>query len=304
MTDTGIAYFNGNFIPESRATVPILSHSFGRGSAIFEVLSFHEIPGGRALFRLDEHIHRFFRSAELLEMTVPLTKKEIAHAVRQTVQKNSLAAGFIKIIGYYPQISYEVLPPQESLDVAIFAFNGSVNPSKAGTPAPGGFSACLSRWRKLDPETVPVEAKVAANYLNGMVARREALKRGFDYVIMLDTEGGIAEGATESVFFVKDGVLLTPSLGPVLASITRLSLLQAATVEGIETREEPLSSGILTDADEIFLGGTLYRVRPIGKIEGRVIEGTPGPLTRHLANLMDRITAGQDDRFADWLFPL
>lgn len=92
----------------------------------------------------------------------------------------------------------------------------------------------ISRWRKLDPHTVPIEAKAAANYLNGMVARSDARRRGFDFALMCDTEGYIAEGAAESIFLVQGGTLLTPALGSVLDGITRRSLLEVARTERID----------------------------------------------------------------------
>ena len=79
-------------------------------------------------------------------------------------------------------------------------------------------SVCVSKWRKLDPQTVPVEAKASANYLNGMVARQEAAKRGFDYAVLLDTQGYVAEGSTESIFLVQDGRLVTPITGTIINS--------------------------------------------------------------------------------------
>ena len=78
------------------------------------------------------------------------------------------------------------------------------------------MTACVSRWRRLDPQTVPIEAKVAANYVNGMVARMESREKGFDYAILLDTQGFIAEGGTESLFLVRKGRLMTSALGTVL----------------------------------------------------------------------------------------
>jgi len=304
MENKPLVYLNGDFIPWEQATVHIMSHSVGRGSAIFEVLSFHETVTGPAVFRLDKHVTRFFRSAELLEMDLPLTEGELYEAVRDTVRRTGLVEGFIKIIGFYPQISFEILPPSEPLSVVIFAFDPNRNPTQANARIAEGSSACISQWHKLDPCSVPIEAKVAANYLNGMMARLEARSRGFDYAVLLDSKGYVAEGGTESVLLVKNGTIFTPALGTVLDSITRKSLLQAARANGIETVEEMITPEFLHDADEIFLGGTLYRVRPISRLEDRIIEGTPGPVTRRVSAMMETIARGRDERFREWLFPV
>jgi branched-chain amino acid aminotransferase len=165
-------------------------------------------------------------------------------------------------------------------------------------------TACVSRWRRLDPETIPVEAKVAANYINGMMARMESQKRGFDYAIQLDTQGFLAEGGTESLFLVRDGALLTPSLGTVLQSITRKSLLEVAEVMGIKTVTGRLSQRLLDEADEIFFSSTSNKLLPVRQVETRILKATPGPTTRGLSSRMETITTARDERFKKWLFPV
>jgi branched-chain amino acid aminotransferase len=304
MLSNRIVFLNGNYVAWDQAKVHIMCHSFGRGSAVFEVLSLHDTDAGTVIFRLDEHINRLFRTTELLDMELPLSKKDFVEVVTNTVKQNTIRHGFIKIIGYYPQISFEILPPQKMLDIAVFIIDPAEDPVDPDDSFERGTTACLSSWVKLDPRTVPVEAKVAANYLNGMVARKEAEKRGFDYAIMLDTRGFIAEGGTESIFLVNNGKLLTPMVGTVLDSITRKSVLQVATGEGITTREDHLRPELLYEADEIFFSGTPNKVLPVCQIEDHSVAGTPGPLTRKLSDVMKDIVSGRDSRFRDWLFPI
>lgn len=299
-----IVYFDGDYVAWNQATVHIMCHSIGRGSAIFEVLGLHNTETGPAVFRLHDHLTRLFRTAELLDMELPLSKEKLIEAVTTTVRKNSLNEGFIKIIGYYPQISFDILPPQKKLDIAIFIIDPARDLATVDISPHQGSTACISRWAKLDPKTVPVAAKVAANYLNGMMARQEAAGRGFDYAIMLDTGGFIAEGGTESVFLVKEGRIMTSSLGTVLDSITRRSILQVSEAYGIESMEGQLSPQLLYEADEIFLSGTPAKALPVRQIEDRVIADTPGLVTREIDFLMERIVAGRDDRFRHWLYPV
>ncbi len=304
MLDERVVFRNGEFVAWNEVTVHIMSHSFGRGSAIFEVLSFHEIPTGRVVFRLDKHIQRLFRSARLLHMELPMSEDALHQAVLDTVARNGLRQGFIKIFAYYPQIAAKILPPQSRSDLSILVFDPDQDMGIPKTPFEQGTTACISSWRKLDPQTVPVEAKVAANYLNGMVARLEASERGFEYVFMLDAEGFIAEGSTEAVFLVKNGALMTPLLGSVLRSITRESILEAAGEIGLEISERRLHSDRLNEADEIFFSSTGMRVQPVRRIEERVLELAPGPLTRKVANFLNKIVAGREERFKHWLFPV
>ena len=304
MLEDRLVYLNGDFYPWCEANVHIMCHSFGRGSAIFEVMSVHETDSGAAIFRLDEHISRFFYTAELLGMECPLSYDAFLEVVRGTVRENRLRQGAIKVIGFYPQISFEILPPEKMLDIAVFAIDPLRDMVQRSIPFEKVTTACISSWRKLDPKTVPVEAKAAANYLNGMVARGEARERGFDHAVMLDTQGFVAEGGTESIFIVKERMLLTPATGTILRSITRKSLLEMTGVLDIESAEIRLFPEDLFQASEIFFSGTPLKVLPVRKMETRVFDEVPGPITRQLSLLMEDIVTGRDERFKEWLFPV
>ncbi|MBW1774948.1 MAG: branched-chain-amino-acid transaminase [Deltaproteobacteria bacterium] len=304
MLEDRIVYVNGEYVPWNQATIHLMSHSVGRGSAIYEVMSLHHTADGPAIFRLDAHAERFFKTAELLHMQLPLSPREFQDAVMETVRRNGLKEGLIKTIAFYSQLSWGVVPADTTLGLSLFALNPKEELGGLTFPSDEGATLAISKWRKLDPETVPVEAKVAAHYINGMMARKEAADRGFEFTLLLDTQGFLAEGSTESIFLVKDGTLMTPSLGTILDSITRKSVLEAAPALGLEIREERIPPETLYEAEEIFLSGTPMKVLPVKKVEDRVIEGTPGPVTRTLASLLKDIVAGKDERFKEWLFPI
>jgi branched-chain amino acid aminotransferase len=297
-----IVYLNGEYVPWENATVHIMSHSFGRGSAIFEVISLHATDSGPAIFRLQAHIERLFKSAELLDMELPLTREDLCEAVAGTVKHNKLQKGFIKMICFYPEFSFEILPAQKQLTVSVFALDPEQDLGEIGFPFEEGTTVYVSNWRKLDPRTVPIEAKASANYLNGMVARLEAKKNGFENAVMLDTQGYLAEGGTESAFMAKDNKLMTPATGTVLKSITRMSILEAAKSAGIECIEGQLKPELLYEAEEIFLSCTPFKVLPVRQLNDRKLENVPGPLTRKIGKLLDDITAGNNDDFKDWLY--
>jgi len=291
---------NGKMIPWEKATVHLMSHSLTRGSAIFEVLAVYSTPRGPAAFRLPEHVDRLFRSAELLGMQLVQSKKEILRAVVKTVKANRIREGFVKIVGYYSEETFYVSVSDPRLDLSIFAIPAEGVRKHASST----ISVCLSRWRKLHPETVPVEAKVAANYLNGMLARQDAQRRGFDLGVMLDSHGFLAESSVESVFIVKDGVLLTPPLGLILSSISRRSILEAAPAAGIKVVERPIHRQEVLEADELFTSSTTSRVTPASRIEDRVLRKAPGPVSRKLLTLMNAVCSGRKDRFKHWLYPI
>jgi branched-chain amino acid aminotransferase len=300
MVNDSKVWLNGELIPWRDATVPLLSHGFSRASAIFDVFGIHVGPDGPMAFRLDEHLKRLMKSAELLEMELAYTTEEIVEAVKAIVKANNLGRGIVKILAYWGEESLVELVLESKLDVAIFAIPESED-LMLDVAKP--ISACISKWRKIHPETVPVGAKACSNYLNGYLARKDAKRRGFDIGILLSTDGFLAEGSTESIFIVKDGILKTPPLGRVLSSITRMSVLQAVPVIGVPVKEGPIPADELLAADELFTTHTGVKVEPINRLESRQFE-TPGPVTRRVMELMEGIIQFKDDHFMDWFQPL
>ena len=300
MNNDSKVWLNGNLIPWSEATVPLLSHGFSRGSAFFEVFGVHVGPEGPMALRMNQHLKRLMKSAKLLEMELAYSTEEIVTAVKTTVAANNLGRGLIKILAYWGEEAIINLVLDSKLDLAVFAIPQS---DELKLDQAASVSACVSKWRKIHPATVPVAAKACSNYLNGYLVRKDANNRGFDIGIALDTDGFLAEGSIESVFIVKDGILKTPPLGRILSSITRMSILEAVASIGIPAREGPISAEELSEADEIFTCHTGIKVEPIARLEDREFE-TPGPVTLQVMQLMNDIIEFKDERFMDWFQPL
>lgn len=296
MNNKNKVWFNGKMIPWHEATVPLLSHGFSRGSAIFEVFGIHESPDGPVAFRMDEHLKRLMKSASLLGMEMAYSTNEISEAVAEIVKTNDLGRGLIKMLAYWGEEAIIDLVLESKLDLAIFAIPAS---EELGMDKTQPITACLSKWRKIHPETVPVAAKASSNYLNGYLARRDAFNRGFEVGLMLGTDGFLAEGSIESVFLVKDGILKTPPLGRVLSSITRLSIIKVAPMIGIPISEEPILQEELFTADEIFTSHSGVKVSPVARFEDRILPA-PGPITKQVIGQMNNIINFSDDRFNDW----
>ncbi|MEJ5358858.1 MAG: aminotransferase class IV [Desulfobacterales bacterium] len=294
-------YRNGGFIGWEEATVHLMSHSVARGATIFEVIRFEETARGPAVFRLRDHIARFENSARLLSLPLAQDRDTLCRAVAEAVSENGLPRGIVKLVGYHAAPKLDVLPPAEPLEVAVFVLDPTEDLGLAPPSFEAGVTAVIAGTRKLDPRTVPVAAKAAANYLNGMVAALEARRRGADLALLLDPEGFLAEGATESLFLVQGGGLRTPPLGGVLDSITRRSLLAVARHLGIEAREERLPPEALLSAEEVFFACTPFPVIPVRRIEDRDLPGTPGPVARRLRRALEEIASGREPAFAPWL---
>jgi len=295
-------YVNGRLVKWEDATVHLMSHSFCRGSGIFEVMSLHKTEKGRAVFRLDAHLDRLERTADLLGMDLPMDREGFTEAIFHTVRANNVENGYVKLICYYGKVAVHVMPNQEKMDTCIAVIDPETDMEDEKAHADQPLTIALCKIRKLHPETIPIEAKAAANYLNGMLSRTEAARKGADVGIMLDTQGFLAEGSTESIFIVKDGILYTPAAGTVLKSISRKSILEIAPVLGIEMVEKRLSPEILFEADEIFLSSTGGRAQPVRKVDDHVLPEAPGPVCQRLMEAFEDIAMDRDSRFSHWLF--
>ncbi len=292
---------NGEMVPWKDVTVPILSHGLSRGSALFEVFGIHPGPDGPLAFRMDRHLDRLFNSMNVLGMTPGATREQIQEGVIQAVKANNVQRGLIKLMAYWGEEAVIALVLESKLDIAICAIP-EFEALSLDQARP--IDVCFTKWRKIRADMLPSEAKACANYLSGMLARKDAMSRGYDLGILLTADGLVAEGSIESVFMVKDNVLQTPPLGNILSSITRMSILEAAQVYGIDVKETPIAPEQLQHADELFTCHSGIKVLPVKRIEDRNLDPVPGPITAKAMDMMNRICTLQDDRFKHWFQPV
>ncbi len=294
-------WLNGQMIPWKSATVPILSHGFSRGSAIFEVFGIHPGTEGAYAYRMDKHLDRLFHSADLLGMELGSSREAIEDGVKKTVRENKISRGLVKLVAYWGEEAIINLVLDSKLDVAIFTVPANED---LALDQPDPIDVCISKWRKIRSDMIPGEAKACANYLNGYLARKDAVNRGYTLGILLDSEGYVAEGSIESVFMVKDGTLITTPTGNILRSISRMSILEAAPKYGIPVSEERYSPERLLEADEIFTSHTGIKVLPVKRIEDRELSPSPGPVTKQMMNMMQSICSLSDPNFKHWFHPM
>ena len=287
-------WIDGEFVDWDGATVHVLSHSLQRGSTVFESLSCKDTSKGPAIFRLDAHMDRFLESARLTRMSIPFSPGQLIDATKETVRRNGLSPCCIRPLAYYVGEELEVVPKQSTVQVIIAV--------ASPLEVPDTLRAKISSFRKLHPDTVPVAAKVAGNYLCAMLAKREALEDGFDEAILLDCAGNVAEGPTDSLFVVKDGVVRTAPLGTVLAGITRDSVMRIARDMGYNVEEVPMSAAELYDADEVFVTGTGIGAVPVVQVDDREIGGgQPGKVSQALRQAYSDVATGRNPKYDAWL---
>jgi branched-chain amino acid aminotransferase len=298
------AWMNGAFVDWNQTDVPLLSHSFSRGAAVFEVI---DIPGthdGPAFFGMQGHIERFYNSARLIDMDLPIAKTELAAALVAAAKENDVKKGACKFFAHYGDIELKPVPASPRVDVVIFCLDYDIfNVKQADLSAP--VTAGIAALRKLHPDTVPVHAKVTGNYVNPFLAKVAVMKRGFEDVIMLDTRGFVAEGATANTFFVTNGRVLTPRLDNALPGITRSAVLEVFADMAVPVEERDILPEEIQDCDEAFFTGSLIRIKPIRSIEGKgMADGCPGPVTARLIDRMAEVYSGRNETFAGLLTPI
>ncbi|MDE1865665.1 MAG: branched-chain amino acid transaminase [Candidatus Micrarchaeota archaeon] len=294
------SWLDGKFIGSSEAAVPILTHSLQYASSIFEGIRAYKAERGTAIFRLQDHMRRFLRSAKIYDLDLGRSDKELCDAAAQLVRKNGLESCYIRPFAFYNdhQIGLSPLGKKVSTFIAAVPFGAYFGSGKEK-----GISCKVSSWKRINSSILPPEAKASGNYTNSIIANLEAKKSGADEAIMLSGNGHVAEGSGENIFIVKDGILLTPSReADILPGITRDSILKLAQNSGLETVERQIHREELYSADEVFFTGTASEVTPVTSVDFKKVgPGKPGPITRMLEEKYSAVVSGTDHEFEGWL---
>ena len=301
MKETGKIWMNGKLIPFKDAKVHVLTHALHYSTAVFEGIRCYNTPNGSAIFRLPEHVDRFFNSAKLYGMKIRYSKKQISNAIIKTVKTSGLKECYIRPLAYYGYGTMGLTPTLNKVDVSIACWKWKMGESKAGKFS--GAKCKISKWIRIDSKSQPMQSKSAANYSNAALARVEALKNGYDEAIMLNNKGNVAEGSAENIFVVKNGIIKTPPLdADILNGITRDSVIQLIKKEHMKLVEKNITVNELLKADEVFMTGTAAEVKSVTKIDKNSIgNGGIGEITKELQKSFMNIVMGKDKRFVRWL---
>ena len=301
MKETGKIWMNGKLIPFKNAKVHVLTHALHYSTAVFEGIRCYNTTNGSAIFRLPEHVDRFFNSAKMYGMKMRYSKKQISNAIIKTVKASGLKECYIRPLAYYGYGTMGLTPTLNKVDVSIACWKWKMGESKAGKFS--GAKCKISKWIRIDSKSQPMQSKSAANYSNAALARVEALKNGYDEAIMLNNKGNVAEGSAENIFVVKNGIIKTPPLdADILNGITRNSVIQLIKKEHMKLVEKNITVNELLKADEVFMTGTAAEVKSVTKIDKNSIgNGGVGEITKELQKSFMNIVMGKDKRFVRWL---
>lgn len=298
-TPTDTIWFNGALVPWGDAKVHVLAHGLHYGTGVFEGLRSYQTAEGTAVFRLDAHLERFFRSAEMYELPIPYSAAELAAATLEVVHQNRLQDGYIRPIAFFDAATLSVWTHECPVTVAIAGFPMG----KYLAQAEQGVRVTISPIRRFDSTAIPTTGKACGQYVNSVRAVQDAQRRGFDEAILLNHRGEVAEGSGENIFVVRRGEVITNDAEDgILMGVTRASLLQLSRDLGLPTRVGRITVDDLRTADELFFCGTAVEVTPIREIDGLVIgNGKPGPLTRRIQDTFDEAKRGKLAQYRQWL---
>jgi len=301
MKETGKIWMNGKLVPFKNAKVHVLTHALHYSTSIFEGIRCYDTPEGSAIFRLPEHVDRFFNSAKMYSMKMPYSNKKINDGIIKTVKANKLKQCYIRPLAYYGYGTMGLTPTNNKVDVSISCWEWKMGESKAGKYS--GAKCKISKWIRIDSKSQPMQAKSAANYSNAALARMEALNAGYDEAIMLNNKGHVAEGSAENIFVVKNGKITTPPLdADILDGITRDSAIKLLKSKKNKVMEKNLKINDLLKADEIFMTGTAAEVKSVTRVnKTKIGNGKIGEFTKELQELFMDTVMGENKKFRSWL---
>ena len=279
-----LVYLDGNFIPKSKAVVSVFDHGLLYGDGVFEGIRAYS----GSVFQLKAHIDRLYDSSKSIGLEIPLTKNEMTDAVLETLHRNRLRDAYIRLVVTRGAGDLGV-DPRLCKSPTLFIIAEPMA-SVLGPREPKVISAILSSYRRDSVDATSHEIK-SLNYMNSILAKREANAAGVDDAVLLDQRGFVSEASVTNIFVVKNKRVATPSSAAgILHGITRGRLIGLCADLGIEVEQRDITPFELRTADEVFLAGTKSEILAVGAIGGAKIgDGGVGPLTRRLYQEYSRV---------------
>ena len=278
-------YISGKYYDKEHAKISVYDHGLLYGDGVFEGMrSYH----GK-VFRLAEHLDRLWDSARSIWLNIPINQEQMAAAVNETLAKNGIRDGYIRLIVTRGSGTLGLDPNKCPVpEVIIITDHIQLYPKEFYDNGLKIVTAATVR-----NHTAALSPRIKSlNYLNNILAKIEGLRAGCVEALMLNTQGEVAECTGDNIFLVKGGVLFTPPIDAgILEGITRNAVIELAEAAGITVKQIPLSRHDVYIADEVFLTGSAAEVIPVVEIDSRTIgDGKPGPMTKQLTGKFHQLT--------------
>ena len=296
----GVIWLDGKLVPWREAKTHVLTHTLHYGLGVFEGIRAYKTDRGAAIFRLPEHVQRLFNSAHIMRMEMPYDKAQITEACRAAVRENELESAYIRPMCFLGSEGMGLRADNLKTHVMVAAWSWGSYLGEDGMQQ--GIRIRTSSYTRHHANITMCKAKANGNYMNSMLALREAIECGYDEALLLDAEGYVAEGSGENIFIVRNGELRTPDVTSALEGITRETIMALAAEIGVPVRERRMTRDEVYIADEAFFTGTAAEVTPIRELDGRQIgSGARGPVTEKLQSLYFDVVHGRRADRQSWL---
>lgn len=270
-------YINGTYYDKDKASISVFDHGLLYGDGVFEGMRSYS---GK-VFRLDEHLQRLGDSAKAIWLEIPLSRQELARAVQDTLARNNIQDGYIRLIVTRGRgtLGLDADLCSDS-QVIIITDHLALYPAEFYEK---GLEIVTASTLRNHPAALNPRIK-SLNYLNNILAKIEGMKAGCVEALMLNHKGEVAECTGDNVFLVRRRQLLTPPTDAgILEGITRAAVMEVAGEAGLEVLAIPLTRHDVYVADECFLTGSGAELIPVVKVDNRIIgTGQPGPVTADL----------------------
>ncbi len=275
----GKIWFDGALIPWRDANLHVLSHGLHYASVVFEG---ERVYNGK-IFKAREHNERLLKSARILDFEIPYTAEQIDAACYETVKANGLTDAYVRPVAWRGAEMMGVSAQETKIHVAIATWEWPSYFDPATKEK--GIRLTIAKWKRPSPETAPCDSKAAGLYMICTLAKHQAERDGYADALMFDYRGQIAEATGANIFFVKDGVLHTPTPDCFLDGITRRAAMELAQKRGIQIIERAIMPDEMEGFEQCFITGTAAEITPVGEIGPYRFE--VGKITR---TLMDDFT--------------
>ena len=296
----GFIWMDGEWLDWREAKVHVLTHTLHYGMGAFEGVRAYETDHGPAIFKLEEHTKRLFNSTRILGMKIPFDAATLNQAQREVVSKNNLKSAYIRPMCFYGSEGMGLRADNLKVHTMIAAWEWGAYLGEDNMK--NGIRIRTSSYVRHPAHPTLSGAKTNGNYINSMMALKEALEHGFDEALMLDIDGFVSEGSGENIFVIKDEVIYTPNLTSALPGITRGTIVTLAKSMGYEIVEKKLSCDEIYASDEAFFTGTAAEVTPIRDLDGNQIGiGSRGPITEKLQSLYFDCVYGRNADYRHWI---
>ena len=290
-------WFDGELVPFDDARIHVLSHSLHYGFGVFEGIRSYTQPDGTAgVFRLHEHLERFYDSLKMMRLEIQFSEEQLTRAVLETLKANNFTEAYIRPLAFLGMGRMGLGARDNPVHVVVATWQWGAYLGEEGLRS--GVSVKTSSFTRNTPNAALQRAKVTGHYVNSILARYEANDDGFDEAIMLDQHGFVAEGTGENLFVAKRGIVKTPPVANILPGITRRTIMEIRDHEGYDGQEAWSGRDGMYGADEVWMVGTAAEVTPIRAVDRRQVgDGKPGPITRRVQELYAAAVRGR----LDWM---